>query len=78
MSKAPEMHQNIRNPYQIEDNKAPPSAVPQAPAPLGFVVLNLVRISYVFVHFRDLEHPTFSQFLTGFFLGLKRSQITQF
>ena len=45
--------QNIGNPYQMEDNKAAPSAPPQGGGasrrPLGvLVVFHLVRISYVF------------------------------
>ena len=44
--------QNIGNPYQMEDNKAAPSAPPQGGGasrrPLGVVVVfHLVRISYV-------------------------------
>ena len=44
--------QNIGNPYQMEDNKAAPSAPPQGGGasrrPLGvLVVFHLVRISYV-------------------------------
>ena len=44
--------QNIGNPYQMEDNKAAPSAPPQGGSasrrPLGvLVVFDLVRISYV-------------------------------
>ena len=44
--------QNIGNPYQMEDNKAAPSAPPQGGGasrrPLGvLVVFHLLRISYV-------------------------------
>ena len=50
---AREVRQNIGNPYQMEDNKAAPSAPPQGGGasrrPLGvLVVFHLVRISYVF------------------------------
>ena len=52
-----EMPQNIGKPYQMEDNKATPSAAPQGGGasrrPLGFVVLHLVRISYVFATFPE-------------------------
>ena len=54
---APEVKQNIGNPYQTEDNKnprgrreaPPPWGAPKAP----LVVFCLVRISYVLPHFRS-------------------------
>ena len=54
---APEVRQNIGNPYQTEDNKnprgrreaLPPCGAPKAP----LVVFHLVRISYVLHHFRS-------------------------
>ena len=51
---APGMHKNIGNPYQMEDNKAAPSAPPQGGGasrrPLGFLLLAhiLYDFSYMF------------------------------
>ena len=45
----PDMRQNIGGPYQMEDNNKAPSAKPKvaarSAAPLGFVVVFLLRIS---------------------------------
>ena len=65
---APEMRQNIGNPYQMEDNKAAPSAPPQGGGasrrPLGvLVVFHLVRISYVLASFPE---PVLARFSTKF------------
>ena len=62
------MHQKLRNPYQMEDNKAAPLAPPQGGGalrrPLGvLVVFHLVRISYVFASFPE---PILARFLTTF------------
>ena len=57
---AAESSPNKGNPYQMEDNKAAPSAPPQGGGasrrPLGFFyVFHLVRISYVFDAFPGLR-----------------------
>ena len=60
--------QNIGIPYQIEDNKAAPSAPPQwggaSRRPIGvLVVFHLVRISYAFGPFPEPIVVRFSKFV---------------
>ena len=70
---APEMRQNIGNPYQMEDNKAALRA-----APLGFAVFHLVRISYVLPHFRSpfwADSPNLLQIWPGTHPGFEIVQL---
>ena len=55
-----EMKQNIGNPYQMEDNKAPPSAAPQVGARLVCAHLDvLFGISDCFSSFFACRHAVF-------------------
>ena len=77
---AQEVMQNLGNPYQMEDNKAAPSAPPEGGGvsrrPLGFCCLPFGKDFLSFVSFLVPILDRFSEFVTNLVLGAIRTHPT--